>query len=155
MLRCSVCSAEFSPSHRLQTLCSERCRNARREQSRNKAGRHWVRCDDCGKTVRKAAKSAAKQRCADCRLASIPAPGTRMPWIPMRRRLSLYERDGWECVLCGEAVDRDLIGTRSQMRPSLDHVIPRCMGGSHEDSNLRLAHVICNARKGARDVQVA
>lgn len=30
----------------------------------------------------------------------------------------------------------------------IDHIHPRKYGGGHEDGNLRLAHKLCNARRG-------
>lgn len=56
-----------------------------------------------------------------------------------RTAARVIERDHGICWLCG--------------RPgatTVDHVIPRARGGGHQDSNLRAAHLSCNARKGAR-----
>lgn len=76
-------------------------------------------------------------------------------WISRERRLALYERDGWVCALCSEPVDRDADAKRSDWAPSLDHILPRSLGGGDEDSNLRCAHRGCNARRGARVEEVA
>jgi hypothetical protein len=32
----------------------------------------------------------------------------------------------------------------------LDHIIPLALGGTHTQGNVRIAHWLCNARKGAR-----
>lgn len=54
---------------------------------------------------------------------------------------NIIERDGMTCHLCHREVGkRDL---------SFDHVIPLSRGGSHTEDNLRIAHRICNIKKGA------
>lgn len=63
--------------------------------------------------------------------------------------LSIYERDAWRCGVCGERVDAALTSP-DPMSASLDHVIPLAHGGAHVGSNVQLAHMICNARKGDR-----
>lgn len=63
--------------------------------------------------------------------------------------MAIYERDAWMCGICMEPVDRELMGTRSQWRPSLDHIVPHVRGGGVEPGNLRLAHVWCNTARGA------
>lgn len=64
-------------------------------------------------------------------------------------RLELYKRDDWTCQLCGEPVDRD-VHWNEPRAPSLDHVLPKSLGGSDEPENLRTAHRHCNSVRGAR-----
>lgn len=68
-------------------------------------------------------------------------------WIHPKLRIELYERDGWICHLCANPVDRagDPNGNHA---PSLDHLVPRSAGGSHDPSNLKTACRSCNSRKG-------
>lgn len=95
----------------------------------------WL-CGRCGvECERPAMKGQRPRYCSECRIRD---------WITPTRRLAVYERDAWTCWLCEEPVDRDLIGSRSIWRPSLDHVTPRSAGGSNSESNLRLAHMWCN-----------
>lgn len=72
--------------------------------------------------------------------------------VSPERRLAIYERDGWTCQLCGEAIDRAADPQRDDAAPSLDHIVPRShqLVPDHSDANLRLAHRGCNARRGAR-----
>jgi 5-methylcytosine-specific restriction endonuclease McrA len=56
-------------------------------------------------------------------------------------------RDEWTCHLCGEMVDETL-PRLAKMGASLDHVVPISKGGTDEPENLKLAHFICNVRKG-------
>jgi 5-methylcytosine-specific restriction endonuclease McrA len=68
-------------------------------------------------------------------------------WVrvtPTERR-EIYERDGWTCQVCLEPVDPRLIRSRSHWRPSLDHIIPKSLGGPDASENLRLAHWWCNS----------
>lgn len=51
-------------------------------------------------------------------------------------------RDAETCYLCGEWV--------SVHEQSLDHVIPLSRGGAHAYSNIKLAHKVCNSRKGVK-----
>lgn len=68
--------------------------------------------------------------------------------IDASTRRAIYERDGWVCQLCNGAIDFD--ATEHADRASLDHIVPQSHGGSHDPSNLRMAHVGCNARRGDR-----
>ena len=68
-------------------------------------------------------------------------------WIAPSVRLAIYERDNWRCQLCRKKVDPSLPGGLP-LAHSLDHIIPRSLGGSNEPSNLQLAHHECNWRKG-------
>lgn len=61
----------------------------------------------------------------------------------------VFSRDNWICGICGESVSPE-IKFPEDMSPSLDHVIPISKGGEHSYSNTRLAHLVCNRRKGAR-----
>lgn len=64
-------------------------------------------------------------------------------------RLEVFTRDGWTCWLCGCSVDRLLTG-HDRGGPTVDHVVPLSRGGAHDMANLRLAHMACNAGRGAR-----
>ena len=59
-------------------------------------------------------------------------------WIGKARREALYERDGRACVYC-QSPNRGL---------TLDHLRPRCKGGSNKSSNLVTACRTCNSVRG-------
>ena len=68
---------------------------------------------------------------------------TRIPWPRVHNRRQLHDwtiaRDRGICWLCG--------------RPgadTVDHVIPRALGGPDTLDNLRAAHRVCNSRRGTR-----
>ena len=67
--------------------------------------------------------------------------------VPPAVRRSIYERDGWTCQLCHEAVDPDATDI---WRATLDHVVPQShvLVPDHSPANLRLAHLWCNSVRG-------
>jgi len=66
--------------------------------------------------------------------------------VKLNRR-NLYARDGNRCQYCGrQSSTREL---------TVDHVVPRVMGGMHSWTNLVCACVKCNARKGGRTPEQA
>jgi 5-methylcytosine-specific restriction endonuclease McrA len=67
-----------------------------------------------------------------------------------RRTLVVGDRDGWVCWLCHQAVQQGLASTDS-MHASLDHVVPRWLGGSNDVSNLRISHHKCNHERDAEE----
>lgn len=54
--------------------------------------------------------------------------------------------DGADCRLCGEPVDMSIPGP-DRRAPSIDHIVPRALGGSDYRENLQLAHKGCNSSK--------
>jgi len=57
-------------------------------------------------------------------------------------RDSIRERDNSTCHICGTWV--------SVHDESLDHVVPLARGGKHDYGNVKLAHKLCNSKKGDR-----
>lgn len=66
-------------------------------------------------------------------------------------RLALAERDGWRCHLCRKKV-RPSRRKRDPLGPSIDHLLPIHLGGTHTWDNVALAHERCNLSKGVRAV---
>lgn len=54
---------------------------------------------------------------------------------------ALYLRDGKRCQICKKPMDRSEV--------TLDHIIPLSLGGTHQDSNVQIAHHRCNSSRGA------
>lgn len=61
------------------------------------------------------------------------------PRISEEERLSIKERDGNKCLLCGATTDL-----------TVDHYIPRSAGGTHDPQNLRTLCRSCNSIKGTK-----
>lgn len=64
-------------------------------------------------------------------------------------RLKVYEADGYRCHLCGHMTDKTKQVPHPKA-PTLDHIIPLAVGGTHEPLNCRTAHFECNSRKSYR-----
>jgi 5-methylcytosine-specific restriction endonuclease McrA len=60
-------------------------------------------------------------------------------WIRPAKRLALYARDGLACVYCGKDVESAML--------SLDHILPRELGGGHEATNLVTCCLGCNGSR--------
>jgi 1-acyl-sn-glycerol-3-phosphate acyltransferase len=67
--------------------------------------------------------------------------------IEVVNRLEIYERDGGICGFCLTAVSLG-VAFPHPLSPSLDHIIPVALGGSHIKANLRLTHLHCNVGEG-------
>ena len=87
------------------------------------------------------------------RLKRLKENGDIDPTVSLR---ALIERDKGVCYLCGNTVEendfviRDGIKCIGKTYPTIDHVIPVAKGGTHTWVNIRLAHMGCNAQKGAK-----
>lgn len=107
--------------------------------------------------------SAARRRCAPCHQDRERSQRAR---VAAKRRGAvagntvsrelIYDRDHGTCWICSRKVQRweewQGITSRRQARldflPTLDHLRPLAKGGEHSAQNIRLAHFICNARRG-------
>lgn len=142
---CIVCGAVPQVGFKYNKFCSNRCHanhhlyDGKRPES--------VKCGSCGVEID----------------LTKPLKNGRMPTMqtllcrPCRKgpkgyalnAAELAERDGADCALCGDLVDFALKAPHA-MSPSVDHILPRSKGGSHDAENLQLAHLRCNTRKGNR-----
>lgn len=148
--------------HRGETPC-EACREAwnavSRERQANLRASGWVRpgrtiprppkpCVACGELVTGKVTSDQPMHNA-CRPEKFWSNAIQ---ISDRDRRAIYERDGWTCQLCGDPVDPSLNRFADAMAATLDHITPRSLTLFPDDSpeNLRLAHRVCNSRRGNR-----
>ncbi len=65
---------------------------------------------------------------------------------PVRRK-ALFERDGWQCRYCGDAVSGDTV--------TLDHIVPVWQGGADAPENLATSCLMCNSTKSGRSYREA
>lgn len=140
--------------------------------SRTSRKRCSSRCD----AVAHAAKLVVTVSCPECGSLFTPVYGDkRRQWCSVacskvaHRRLrkgrladrphesiglaQVAARDGWRCQLCRRTVDPTLVVPHPKAA-TIDHIVPRNDGGTHEMSNVQLAHFDCNWRKGDGDAQL-
>lgn len=140
---CKVCG---DPPKRFRQFCTTTCRNAWLAYGDDVLlFGHCVRCHERLDFLTVSADGRKRYRvtsfCKPCR--------TRHNRYGMNVR-QLASRDGLDCSLCGEPVDMSLKRSDSLLCPSVDHILPRSLGGGDEPENLALAHLICNIRKSNR-----
>lgn len=63
----------------------------------------------------------------------------------------IYVRDGWICQLCGDPIDRRLLWP-DPLSKSIDHRVALKNGGDHSLANCWAAHLVCNLRKGIKEI---
>ena len=71
---------------------------------------------------------------------AIPKGTPKKYLTKLERRV--FERDGYRCHYCG-----------SPHTLTLDHVLPKTKGGTHDEQNLVAACRTCNVSKGSRDYE--
>ena len=69
----------------------------------------------------------------------------------------LLRRQNGICQICGLPVDEsDWNGLRMGKKyPTIDHIVPISLGGSHTWDNVQLAHMICNSTKWINAAEVS
>ena len=152
---CAWCGNRFARRGRNHLCCSRLC-SWRRAKGTVRAAvdiaaatRH---CERCGQPYCHAI--ANRRHCSDlCRDLDANDRGAILHhgWIRSAIRAAIYERDGYRCKLCNELVDMAADPQRGDWAPTLDHIIPRSQGGTHDADNLRTAHRWCNSIRGDRD----
>lgn len=162
---CGWCSEQFPLDNKNRIYCSDECvKDSAWQRVRDSNG--WVAhevtastdryCTRCGSIYR--SPYVNRVHCSDfCRDADAndrrKARGAQLyyGWISRFDRLEIYERDNYTCWLCNEPVDMEDDPKIGDWSPSLDHVIPRSRGGSHDPENLRTAHRWCNSVRSDND----
>ena len=61
-------------------------------------------------------------------------------WISKKRRLQIYARDEHRCIWCL----RSILDPGYWRRSTIDHVVPRAIGGTNHSHNLVTACMSCN-----------
>lgn len=154
---CAQCGGQFTARSSTSRYCSNPCA--------------WI-ASDRRKGVRSADEIAAEVRhCARCNnpynsphvqrihCSDLCREMDRMDrgiglyhgWISQAERNMLYQRDSYVCWICHKVCDTTVDAQRHNDAPTLDHLVPRSKGGTHEHGNLRTACRGCNSRRGDRD----
>lgn len=74
----------------------------------------------------------------------------RMAYVARVYASSVFERDDYECQLCGEPLHMQA-KVPDAYAPTIDHILALANGGTHEPDNVQSAHFMCNSLKGDRE----
>ena len=87
----------------------------------------------------------------------IEAAGFNAVYDPDVTLKHVMQRDENICKICGLPVDAsDKSGFKiGNKYPTIDHIVPISLGGSHTWDNVRLAHMFCNSKKCANAAEVS
>lgn len=152
---CGWCGKVFVLKATNQSRCSRACTYRAEKKVKRSAADIYseVRaCARCGTGYQHQIENRA--HCSDlCRELDRKDRGAELfrGWISKAERVAIYERDAYTCMLCREPVDLSADPQRGDWSPTLDHIIPRSKGGTHDADNLRTAHRWCNSIRGDRD----
>ena len=160
---CAYCNKLYTYDGRLVTrkYCGKVCCH-KAQKAKQRTTTDPTNCLVCNKVLPARTSSAVRIYCSKVCYDKSPATRARYARKQGRRRaikfnafvsdvdrFAIYERDGWRCQICKLKVNPRYTGTHPK-GPSLDHIIPLAVGGTHQPSNVQLAHFGCNARKSSR-----
>jgi len=160
---CAYCNKAYICDGRLvaKIYCSNVC-CGKAQQAKQRTTTDATNCVVCNKQLPARTTAALRIYCSKACYKKSPATRARYARKQGRHRAmklkafvsdvdrsAIYERDGWRCQICKLKVNPRYSGTHPKA-PSLDHIIPLAVGGTHEPSNVQLAHFGCNARKSSR-----
>lgn len=138
---CKVCSS-LVPHHR-SSYCSESCS---RIGSAKKP--KMISCKVCNTQFR---RLSSELHCSkECKQITEKARSRRRRNAITRTQtqtidpILLFEKYNWQCAMCSKPTPRELIGTFHNDSPTIDHVIPLSLGGTHTYDNLQLLCQYCN-----------
>lgn len=156
------CCGVANVSRRARRFCNSRCydkyyNETTRQHPQPAAAKRQTElrsCPRCGETFstiwkhqvccsKRCAKALEKQR---RRVTSGNRNGSDRIGITQ-----LARRDNWTCHLCSGPVNRGKF-TGHYLDATIDHLVPVSKGGRHVWGNVRLAHFICNSRRGAQEL---
>lgn len=64
---------------------------------------------------------------------------------PMKQRM--FDRQQGKCWICGDVMLL-VSANENPLAATFDHIKPVSLGGTWDEANLKLAHQICNSRRG-------
>lgn len=156
--RCVSCGRVFCSRREGKFTCSPYCHH--KNAYKKKPARDCI-CKVCGRHFQRSTSGAAAACSLRCKkkrkkILGVDAKAEQSRLRKARRkdafverviRRAIYERDGWKCGICGKRVN-DNLAVPHPLAKTIDHIIPLSKGGTHEPKNVRLAHFICNSKRG-------
>jgi hypothetical protein len=165
LLVCQVCQRSFYSNNCLRRHCSDACRIATNRKSARESNlrlsgvdKSARKCKCCGSVFKPAYGVKKRDFCSS---SCAKRFFSRLRCKTHRRRarsygvkyehvnpISVFDRDGWRCKLCGVKTPKELRGTIDQRAPELDHIVPLSKGGAHSYENTQCLCRKCNGAKG-------
>lgn len=161
---CKQCNKTFLSKRKGKAICSRECEVQRnRDLSRainanNKIVKE-IRCDCCGKPFTKSYGIKSRKYCSElCSARATRSAGRAIRRARIRGNglteyvnpFKVFDRDKWECCLCGVKTPRSKRGTYDDNAPELDHIITLAEGGQHTYTNTQCLCRKCNQNKRSR-----
>lgn len=158
--QCPNCDHTFkSNRHRRAKYCSQRCYTEHRRAQHGLKPQHqrtWIAgtCIICDEpfvskykdiTCSPVCQALNKANCRRNRDFNRRGRKSRA-FVATVHREKIFEWDGYRCHLCGQLTDRTKTVPHPRA-PTVDHIIPLAAGGTHEPTNCRTAHFLCNVVK--------
>jgi hypothetical protein len=111
----------------------------------------------CGREAadHRVSHAAKGDPCSACRLPASSHLKVRGALDRKKVIAALRARDGWACQICGAALDDPSPAYPHPMSAQIDHLEPAWKGGGEDLANLRLAHRVCNMRRGGVETSPA
>ena len=165
---CVWCSKTFITNLPKMKFCSYQCRAAQLTHRNSQATvkkhegnprRFDFECDRCKQIVVTDVcirKTYSGRFCRNCSLVKrreryrLKTANRQKIMNPIRVSAdALIQRDGNVCHICLTEIDL-MLARNSRFGATIDHVVPVSKGGADTLDNMRLAHWICNIKKGNR-----
>ena len=161
---CQLCDTEFETNLKQARYCSPICRtkflsNLHKARRASVVKSYDYDCDDCSRHViseKLVTRGQHGRYCDFCRLRRrreryrVKTAKRQKVLNPIRISADvLIERDGNVCHICLDVIDLSL-PRNSRFGATIDHVMPVSKGGADTLENMKLAHWICNIKKGAK-----
>ena len=139
--RCDGCGEAFTGT-RQRRFCSQVCQYVSRFGATCAVA--WSECGECGSRFAHDARRMRAMCGGSCKDAAFYRK-KRRPW--RAAAMVVHVRDGFTCWLCGEGTSTKW-SKSDPLSPTLDHIVPRSMGGDDSLDNLATAHWVCNSVRG-------
>lgn len=74
-------------------------------------------------------------------------------WSTQKRRVRIFDRDGWRCRICRRKV-RDDVPRNHLRRANVGHIVAKSTGGEWSDENLATLCFDCNRKDGVNKIPI-
>jgi len=158
--QCAWCSQPFQTTIKNKIYCTRKCLDRKkdlRRRTKTNAPTYYLKvCRACKEQfmARRVNQIYCSGACAEYHKEQKRKETEQGRWKAAGKPLwkaRIYYRDKGICQLCLKTIDLT-IEYPNPISYSLDHKIPRSQGGTHNQSNLQAAHLICNSKRGNKPI---